>query len=315
MSEPRLLHMGGAVVDFVYRADGFPAAGAEVVAEDFAMVAGGGFNMMVAAARSGLRVAFGGSHGAGPHGDFVRQAMLEAGIEILQPPDPARDTGNCVVLVTPDGERSFLSWPGAEGHLRDADLASVRPRAGDHVFVSGYTLSYPHSRDALLRWLDALDGSVPVVFDPAPVVESIPPDLLGLVLARTNWLSANASEMRSITGLDDVHAQLRALLDGLCPQATGVVVRSGARGAWLGLPGREPLHVPSFDVRAVDTNGAGDTHLGAFVAALARGEEPASALGYANAAAAISVTRRGGSSAPTAAEVETFILSREPATV
>ena len=66
-------------------------------------------------------------------------------------------------------------------------------------------------------------------------------------------------------------------------------------------------HIPAFTVAAVDTNGAGDTHVGAFVSALSRGADPFEAARYANAAAAISVTRHGGSSAPTHAEIESFL--------
>ena len=65
--------------------------------------------------------------------------------------------------------------------------------------------------------------------------------------------------------------------------------------------------IPGFKVAAIDTNGAGDTHIGAFVSALARGMAPFEAARYANAAAAISVTRHGGSSAPTDAEIQTFL--------
>ena len=312
MSASRLLHMGGAVVDFVYRAEALPAPGTEIVADSFAMLPGGGFNMMNAARACGMRVAYGGPHGTGPHGDFIRAALAEAGIPALLPPSTALDTGNCVVMVTPDGERTFLSWPGAEGRLDEAGLARIEPRQGVVVFVSGYTLSYPGSRDALARWLAALDPSVPVVLDPAPVVRSIPSPLLLAVLSRLSWLSANLSEAGTITGAKGPQAQIAALLgaDGLCPRAQGVVLRAGADGAWLGLPGKPPLRVPPFPVEAVDTTGAGDTHVGAFLAALARGQAPAAAVLFANAAAAISVTRQGGASAPAFAQVDAFLRAR-----
>lgn len=313
MNTPRLLHMGGAVVDFVYRARALPLPGTEIVADAFAMLPGGGFNMMYAARRSGMDVAYGGPHGAGPHGDFIRASLADAGIPALLPPDKATDTGNCVVMVTPDGERTFLSWPGAEGHADATALAGIAPRPGDIVFVSGYTLSYPSSREALADWVEALDPSVPVALDPAPVVASIPRPLLDGVLSRLTWLSANLAEAETITGVGEPQAQIAALLGegGLCPRAQGVVLRAGAEGAWLGLPGQAPLHLRPFPVEAVDTTGAGDTHVGAFLAALARGQAPAAAMFYANAAAAISVTRHGGASAPAFEEVDTFLRARE----
>ncbi len=53
-------------------------------------------------------------------------------------------------------------------------LAQVSLRPGDWVFTSGYTLSYPGSREALADWIEALPPEIPFVFDPAPVVAEIP---------------------------------------------------------------------------------------------------------------------------------------------
>jgi sugar/nucleoside kinase (ribokinase family) len=68
--------------------------------------------------------------------------------------------------------------------------------------------------------------------------------------------------------------------------------------------------VPGFPVAAVDSNGAGDTHTGAFIAALAAGEDAAGAARRANAAAALSVTKRGPATAPTSAELGRFLSSQ-----
>ena len=47
-----------------------------------------------------MPVAFGGQHGTGPNGDFLRAALAEEGMEMLTPPSPALDSGNCVVMIT-----------------------------------------------------------------------------------------------------------------------------------------------------------------------------------------------------------------------
>jgi sugar/nucleoside kinase (ribokinase family) len=76
------------------------------------------------------------------------------------------------------------------------------------------------------------------------------------------------------------------------------------------------VHVPGFPAVAEDTTGAGDTHTGVFIAALAAGADPATAARRANAAAAISVTRPGPATAPTAAELDRYLaqnLARDPA--
>lgn len=309
----RLVHIGSAVVDYVYRIDALPAPGTEKTASSYAQVAGGGFNMMVAAARTGMTVVFGGQLGSGPNGDFLRAAFAAEGIETLTPPSSLMDSGNCVAMVSSDAERTFVSWPGAESILDLDMMAPVSVAPADWVFTSGYTLSYPGSRDALADWIEALPENIPFVFDPTPVVSDIPRPILSRVLARSAWLSCNMAEAAEIAGQGDVETLAARLLADHCPRAAGVVIRSAAKGCHIRLADGSTQTVAGFKVDAVDTNGAGDTHIGAFVSALARGAHPFEAARYANAAAAISVTRHGGSSAPTDAEIQTF-LSQAAAT-
>ena len=307
MSRPRLVNIGSAVIDFVYRIDRLPAPGTEKTAHAYERAAGGGFNLMVAAGRSGLDVVYGGQHGTGPNGDLLREALAQAGIGLLTPASADADTGSCVVLVTDDAERTFVTWPGAEGRLRPGDMDAVRLEARDWLFTSGYSLSYAGSSDRLAEWIGNVEPKIPFVFDPAPVVADIPHANLERVLKRTDWLSCNVAEAEVIAGTGSVAELADRLLDRHCLAASGVVIRSGSGGSHLKTRGGTLIHVPAFRVRAIDTNGAGDTHIGAFVAALAYGQAPGEALRYANAAAAISVTRRGGASAPPRDEIEDFL--------
>ena len=217
------------------------------------------------------------------------------------------DSGNCVAMISGDAERTFVSWPGAESVLSLDMMAPVSVAPGDWVFTSGYTLSYPGSRDALTDWIEALPADIPFVFDPTPVIADIPRPILSRVLARTTWLSCNTTEAAEIAGPGDVEAIAARLLADHCPKAAGVVIRAGAKGCLVRLADGRADHCPASRSTAIDTNGAGDTHIGAFVSALARGVPPFEAARYANAAAAISVTRHGGSSAPTDAEIQTFL--------
>ena len=303
----RLVHIGSAVVDYVYRIDALPAPGMEKTASSFAQVAGGGFNMMVAASRTGMTVVFGGQLGSGPNGDFLRAAFAAEGIETLTPPSPLMDSGNCVAMISADAERTFVSWPGAESVLSLDMMQPVSAAPGDLVFTSGYTLSYPASREALTDWIEALPADIPFVFDPTPVIPDIPRPILARVLGRTTWLSCNTTEAAEIAGAGDVEVLAARLLADHCPKAAGVVIRAGAKGCFVRLADGSTQTIPGFKIAAIDTNGAGDTHIGAFVSALSRGMPAFEAARYANAAAALSVTRHGGSSAPSDQEIQIFL--------
>jgi sugar/nucleoside kinase (ribokinase family) len=90
------------------------------------------------------------------------------------------------------------------------------------------------------------------------------------------------------------------------------VIRTGADGCVVLERGGEAVHVPGFEAAAVDTTGAGDTHVGAFVAALARGLDPVEACRWANAAAAVVVASRGQASPPTLEELRAILAATGP---
>jgi len=336
----RLLHLGNVVIDVVLDVPSLPERGGDVLASGTRTTPGGGFNVMVAAARQGLRVGYAGAYGSGPFAALALAALAAAGIRVAQEPKPGIDTGFVVSLVEADGERTFITSPGAEATLTSADLADVAAGPRDAVYLSGYGLVYPSAAEALVGWLGRLDAVTTVFFDPGPLTASIPAAVLDRVLRRADWLTCNAREAAALTGHPDPAVALSALAararagaarpgtarpgtarpgtarpgrarPGTGGRSAGVLVRTGRDGCLLGRAGADPVLVPGFAVDAVDTSGAGDTHTGTFIAALARGSGEAGAARTANAAAALSVTRRGPATAPTAAELTRFLAARD----
>jgi sugar/nucleoside kinase (ribokinase family) len=293
----RLVQLSGVVVDHVYRVRAVPAPGTEAEVHGATLAPGGGFNAMVAGRRMGLAIAYAGTLGSGPFADLVARALQAQGIRRLRPRLAGQDQGCCTVLVDDGGERTFVYSEGADGTVTAADLAGLRLRASDWCLLSGYALLYPGSREALTGWLQA--GGQRLVFDPATVIAMIPEASRMAALGAAHWISANRGEAEVLTGLADPAAAAAALSD----RPGGAVVRNGARGAWVAARGARAVHVPPLAVRAVDTNGAGDTHVGAFIAALATGHPPVESCRLANIAAALSTTRPGPATAPELTEV------------
>jgi sugar/nucleoside kinase (ribokinase family) len=271
----RLIHSGQVVVDLVLRIGRMPPRGGDILASEFQQTAGGGFNVMAAAARSGATVVYAGSHGIGPYGDLVRNAMAGEGITIAHPPAEP-DTGIVVALVEESGERTFVTGPGAEGHFEPVDTT-----AEDFVYLTGYSLTHQHNVDALLDWLPSVPGKV--LLDPSPLVADIAWEP---ILPHVDILSCNATEAAVLSDAD----------------VPVIIHRNGPDGCTV-----NGLHIPGVPVQAVDTNGAGDTHCGVLIAELLRGTKIETAARRANAAAAISVTRHGPATAPTRAEIDQAI--------
>jgi sugar/nucleoside kinase (ribokinase family) len=291
----RLIQLSGMIVDLVYRVEQVPAPGTEAIVHGATLTAGGGFNAMVAARRMGMAVDYGGTLGTGPLADLVAMALAAEGIGLIRPRLAGLDQGCCTVLVDARGERTFIASSGADGVVTDADMASIRPGPDDTVLLSGYALGYPGSRDALTRWLRQRRPGLRLVFDPSPLVASIPTPAREAALAAAAWVTANAAEAETLTGRRDPAAAAGLLAQG---RVGGALVRVGAAGCHLATPDGGVIHLPGYPVRTIDTNGAGDAHAGAFIAMLAAGRAPQEAARLANICAALSTTREGPSTAP-----------------
>jgi len=291
----RIVHTGQAVVDLVMRVGALPPAGGDVLASDVRLTAGGGFNVMSAAARAGAAVVYAGEHGIGRFGDIVREALAAEGIAVVQPP-VSPDTGVCVVLVDATGERTFITETGAEGTLTAEHLARVELRPDDLIYLSGYSLVRESNREALLSWLPGLTGQ-PVLLDPGPLAADVPADIWHALLPRVDILSCNEAETRQLSTLDGVQA---------IPTR---IVRLGAAGCDV-TADRVTTRVPGFPVDPVDTNGAGDAHAGVLAAGLLEGLDLLTAAARANAAAAMAVTKYGPATAPDRASVDEFLTNR-----
>jgi sugar/nucleoside kinase (ribokinase family) len=289
--------LGSILVDVTVDVPALPERGGDVLGTGGRTLPGGGFNLAVAVARQGVRCVYAAPHGTGRYGDLIRAALAAEQVEVLLPPRPDADSGFCVVLVEPDGERTFVTLPGTEAGITADDLARLRPAPGDIVSVSGYDLAYPGSGPVLAGWLPTVAPGVRIALDPGPLVRDIPR------LPAVAVLTLNRREARLLSGRSDGYGPelLAAVHTG--PGLT--VLREGADGcvATGGPLGDRVLSVPAPAVRAVDTTGAGDAHTGVLLAALARGRGVEDALRLANRAAAIAVTRIGPATAPTAGEL------------
>jgi ribokinase len=306
----RILSTGSILVDMSLRVPALPQVGGDVIAGPPVFEVGGGFNLIAAARRQGAAIVYAGRHGTGTNGELVRAALKSAGVQALQPISPEADTGLCVTLVGDRAERSFVTSPGVEAVVTVEHLGRINVRPADIVAVSGYDLAYAGSQAGLAAWVTSLPPGQPVLLDPGPLVLHIPADLWATVLKRTTVLTLNDREARLLadrTGsdLDDlsVHAAVRRR-HALPPDAL-LVVRHGPQGcSFTEAAHATPTTVPSIEVAAVDSTGAGDTHGGVLLAELLAGTETYDALRRGNVAAAISVTRAGPAVAPTRAEID-----------
>lgn len=299
----RLFCLDSVMIDVVLRVGELPARGGDVLARDQLVTTGGGFNAMSAASRQGMTTVYAGRLGVGPFSDLARSSLDFERIAAPVEPDHEHDLGTCVVLLEPDGERTFVTSQGAEATLRPRHLDTLGIRDGDVLLVSGYNVMYPELAEIVLGWISTLDGVV-VAFDPATRMVDIPAPNLAAMLSRADWLLCNRREATQLTGTSSSVEAAAKLSDQF---GHGVVVRQGGEGCVVASSSNPPVHVAHFLTQVVDLNGAGDVHNGVLLAELDRGSDLLRAAQRANAAAAMAVATLGPASGPTREELDNWL--------
>ncbi len=288
MGPPQLLVIGDITVDLFLSLPRLPERGADAHADRMLLRAGGSAaNTAAAAAALGLPPALLGAVGQDPLGEWALEALRASGVDLslLQRRTEA-STSLIVIAVTPDGERTMLSWRGASRffHL-EAAARALLPRAA-FLHVSGYALlDESPMRSAAMTLLEAAWGAgCRCTLDPGLPACRMAPEAVWQALRWSDALFLSEGEAALLLG-PDPRQGFRA-----AERLQWIVIKRGAEGCrLLGREG-EDLQIPAFTVPVVDTTGAGDAFDAGFLVGLARGLHPAAAALLGNAAGAIACT-------------------------
>jgi ribokinase len=296
-------------MDFVFAVDHLPLPGETILGRNFRVIPGGkGANQAYAAAKlagSGTVVRMLGRVGADSFGRALKANLSTIGVDIsavLETDSEA--TGVACIHVDNEGQNSITVAPGANGVLSSRDIDSER-----WVF-DGARCVLLQLEVSIETVAEGLRGARRVgatcILDPAPA-RVLPAEILQLVDIAT----PNENEACVLAGVPPsrVNTADAVALGNKIRElgARAVIVKLGDQGCVYCGPDRT-FASPPFPVRAVDSTAAGDTFNAALAVSLAEGVQMEDALRFANAAAAISVTRAGAqTSAPARAEVETLL--------
>lgn len=299
--------MGSSNTDMIIKAARIPRSGETVLGGTFSMAAGGkGANQAVAAARAGGKVVFVARVGEDFFGERAIKHFMADQIDItFIEKDRESPSGIALIFVGEHGENSIAVAAGANAKLSKADIAKCSEAIASAEILL-MQLETPLETVQAAAEIASSNG-VKVILNPAPA-RKLSQELLRLA----SIITPNEFEAEVLTGIEirDDEAAGRAA-DALLAQGVGTaIITLGARGAFLA-GGNVREVIPSYQVHAVDTTGAGDVFNGALAVALSEEKTLPEAVSFANAAAAISVTKLGAQpSIPRRKEIDHFIASR-----
>lgn len=295
--------VGSLNMDVVVALAQVPKAGETVLAQQLRYVPGGkGGNQAVACARHGARVTLFGCVGRDHHGNTLRLALLDDGVDMeYVSVSEGVATGAAVILVEANGQNRICVVPGANAKLALPDEALLLVLA-----QADFLLLQLETPDAVVEHALEAAHSVGcrVVLNPSPV-RAVPAHWW----PRVHTLVVNEHEAAAFSGLpvDSPRAAIQAGQVLLARGVRQVVVTLGAQGAVAVDGTHQPPQVTQHAapvVPVVDTTAAGDTFLGAMVTHLAEGSSLAAAVPWGIRAASLCIGKAGAQpSIPTRAQV------------
>ena len=305
---PKVVVIGSANVDLTIRVERLPQLGETVSGGEFYTSFGGkGANQAVAAHKAGAEVRFLAKVGCDQNGEAIIKNLEALGLTsdgILT--DESRHSGVALIMVDRMGNNTIAVAPGSNRNLTEEDIHGAESDISwGEVLLIQLEVPMPTVKEALRL---AKAHGLRTILNPAPA-RRLPEEIVALV----DILTPNEIEAGTLTGdmAEDLNEATRAASKLLESGAGHVIITLGERGAcWVQ---RDRVQAfPAFPVTAVDSTAAGDAFNGALALALAEEWLMQEAISFANAAGALTVTKKGAQdSLPTREEIAYLLMQSQ----
>lgn len=257
------------------------------------MSGGSGANTIAGIAALGGRTAYVGKVKDDQLGDIFAHDMRAQGADYDTPRAPkseAQETGRCMVLVTPDGERSMNTYLGVTEHLSVDDIDPAVMADAEWIYLEGYRFDGPESHAAFAKAIEACKGAggkVSVTLSDPFCVDRHKDAFAELIDAHCDLVFCNHHELQAMYGGDTHEAMAEAL-----KHCKTVACTIGPEGALVG-QGDSVIQVDTPDVKVQDKTGAGDMFAAGFLYGLTSGEDLETCARMGNVAATEIITHLG----------------------
>lgn len=299
-----IIVIGSSNTDFIMKMERLPRKGETITNAVFMQTFGGkGANCAVGAARANGNVTFVNCVGDDPFGPLIIENMQRAGVKtdcILRAQGIA--SGSALVMIDANGDNYLSVAPGANYRLLPKHIVDLTPRIAKAALIVLQYEILPETLYASIDLAHSLGKQILFNFAPARPIDE-------RYFSKITHLVVNEVEAEYLCGFPvSSEAQAYVAAESLLQQvAEAVVITLGGRGA-VAVDRSGCFHAPAYPVNAVDSTAAGDIFCGTLAVALVEGNSLPDSVRFANAAAAISVTRLGAQpSAPTRQEIKLYL--------
>ena len=254
---------------------------------------GSAANTVITTAQLGGKVFYSCKVASDPSGDFFYADLKQSGVDTNLDHHEREHgiTGKCIVMVTPDADRTMNTFLGITANFSSRELVPEALKASNYLYIEGFLVASPPSFEAALVAKEIAEKAqvkTALTLSDPNMVLYFKDQLSALMAKKLDLLFCNEHEAQLFCGMDDLD-QIQAMLKKV---AHSFVITQGPRGALL-YDGHETHLIPSHPVKAIDTVGAGDVFAGAYLHGLSQGVKPVLAARLASFAAAKVVSKFG----------------------
>ena len=229
---------------------------------------GSAANTIIAIGQFGGKAAYKTILGDDSFGAFYADEFKQLGIQLEAECIEGTKTGTCLVLITPDAERTMMTSLGVNSTYNRDHIIEETIARSHWLYVEGYRLTEPGGADAIREAVSlAKKHGTKIAFSFSDIfVVNVFGDIVNEVATHTDLVFCNEAEAMSFTKKDDTNEAFGEL----CVTFPHVVMTKGKNGADISFSG-EIVEIPAYETTAVDTTGAGDMFAGGFLYGITQG--------------------------------------------
>ena len=252
---------------------------------------GSACNSIIAASYFGAETFYSCKVSNDDNGHFFHNDTKAAGVTIQTNALPEGTTGKCLVMITPDAERTMNTFLGISETLGESELDHNAIAQSEYLYLEGYLVTSPTGKAAAIKAREVAEKNkvkTAISLSDPGMVEFFGDGLKDMIGEQVDLLFCNKDEALSWTKTENIEQAAHVMKES----AKTFAITLGKEGA-LVFDGSEFTTVAGESVKAIDTNGAGDMFAGAFLYAITAGKSFQAAAKLANRAAAKVVSQYG----------------------
>jgi sugar/nucleoside kinase (ribokinase family) len=261
------------------------------IADSYRASGGSAANTIIAISEFGGEVFYSCRVANDDNGIFYLNDLKSSGVAFNNNISTIGLTGKCLVLITPDAERSMSTNLGVSANFSPKDLCPKAISNSEYIYIEGYLVSTDSCQKAAIKARQIAEKAgvkVAVTLSDPAMVSFFKDGLEKIIGKRVDLLFCNESEALSWTNCSDLNGSLKLLKKS----ASTYVVTLGDRGAIV-FDGKDQFDISVCPTNAINTNGAGDIFAGSFLYAITHGYSYNTAGNFAALAASYVVSQQG----------------------